>query len=574
MKLFLYYASHSLINTIKKLMKTWVSVILIMFVVFALFGGLMSMFFDGDDDSDASETTETTASEVIDEGTGDTTKDITAEVAEDGTAVSISVKNGFVSDMMKKYGVTTATIIDIAISAVFLLVLATNIVNSKSSGKIFMPADVPMLFATPMKPQTVLMFRLTCTLGTSLFISIFMIFQIPNLVNNLGLGIWGAISVIVVYMMILVISTLIQVAFYTITSKLKNGAANINKFLIGFYGLIGIGFIAYMTLSKLDVPTALFNYFASPSTHWVPFWGWLRGISYNAINGDLAMSGIYLGIFVASCILIMIFIWKMKADFYEDAMFAAERKAEQLDNAKRASSGATIIRDKERKASLDRTGFHYGSGANVFFFKAVFNRFRFAKLKIFSNTMIIYTLAAGVIAYIARSSGMDDPFWIPAAALGIMAFYRTLGDPIREDTSREFFILIPERPYTKILYSLLGCLAVTAIDLIVPMIVAAVMLGANPLTVFVWFLFILSVSFFATTVGTFIALSIPGESGSQIKTFVQIMFLYFGMGPSAAVIIVGILLDLLPFAMAIGVIMNATTGFLVSLLLPLFLGRK
>ena len=106
------------------------------------------------------------------------------------------------------------------------------------------------------------------------------------------------------------------------------------------------------------------------------------------------------------------------------------------------------------------------------------------------------------------------------------------------------------------------------------MIVAAVMLGTNPLTVIVWFLFILSVSFFATTVGTFISLSVPGDSGSQIKVFVQIMFLYFGMGPSAVVIILGIVLNALPVALAIGVIMNATTGFLVSLLLPLFLGRK
>ena len=570
MKLFLYYASHSLINTIKKLMKTWVSVILIMFVVFALIGGIASFFTNDDDKEDTSEPSETTISQVVE----DETESVTDEIAEEDTMINITVKNGFFSEMMKRFGVTTANIVDIAISAIFLIVLATNVINSKSSGKIFLPADVPMLFATPMKPQTVLMFRLTCTLGTSLFISIFMIFQIPNLIHNLGLSIWGAVSIIVVYMMILVISTLIQVAFYTITSKLKNGAANINIFMIGFYGLIGLGFVAYMTISKLDVPTALFNYFASPSTHWIPFWGWLRGISYNAINGNTSMSVIYLGLFIVSCILIMIFIWKMKADFYEDAMFATERKAEQIDNARRASSGATIIRNKERKASLDRTGFHFGNGANVFFFKAVFNRFRFAKLKIFSGTMIIYTLVAGVISYIARSSNMNDPFWIPTAALGIMAFYRTLGDPIREDTSREFFILIPERPYTKILYSLLGCLTVSAIDLIIPMIVAAVMLGTNPLTVIVWFLFILSVSFFATTVGTFISLSVPGDSGSQIKVFVQIMFLYFGMGPSAVVIILGIVLNALPVALAIGVIMNATTGFLVSLLLPLFLGRK
>ena len=49
---------------------------------------------------------------------------------------------------------------------------------------------------------------------------------------------------------------------------------------IMWYGvLIGIGFIAYMTITKQEVAPALFGYFARPSTHWVPFWGWLRGIS-------------------------------------------------------------------------------------------------------------------------------------------------------------------------------------------------------------------------------------------------------------------------------------------------------
>ena len=162
-------------------------------------------------------------------------------------------------------------------------------------------------------------------------------------------------------------------------------------------------------------------------------------------------------------------------------MFAAERKAEMMENAQRASNGAAIIREKERKGSIDREGFRFGSGANVFFYKAVYNRFRFATLKIFSKTMIVYLITAVTVSFVVKryATGFDDMFFIPAAAMGIIAFYRTLGDPIREDTSREFFYLIPEKGYSKILYSLLGCLAVTAIDLAVPMAVAGIMLGAG-----------------------------------------------------------------------------------------------
>ena len=570
MRLFIYYAVHSFLNTLKKLLKTWVAVFLVIGLGGALIGGIIGLVASAvvKDDEPEHKIEMTDPEEKA-------TEDDKEKTDEDEFELHFSFGERL-AGQMKKYGLSTVDVADLAISVLFLIVLATNALNAKSSGKIFQPADVPMLFAAPIKPQSVLMFRLTCTLGSSFFFSLFMLYQIPNLMRNAKFGFWGALSCVIVYMLILMFSTLVQVTFYTITSKLSNGIGLTNKILIAFYSLIGIGFAGYVTVGKTELIPALFGYFASPKTHWVPFWGWLRGITYYAVKGDLMTSVIYLGLFVAACLLIIVFIWKMKADFYEDAMFAAEKKAADLENAQRSTNGAAVVREKERKGSIDREGFRFGRGANVFFYKAVYNRFRFAKLKIFSTTMIVYLIAATTSSYVVDryATGFDDMFFIPAAILGVMAFYRTLGDPIREDTSREFFLLIPEKGYTKILYSLLGCLAVTAIDLAVPMIIAGAMLGTNPVTVLVWFLFILSISFFATNAGTFIALSLPVEHAQTLRSILQMMFLYFGLGPSAVAVIVGILLHQLVLALAVGVVMNAIAGFLLSLLLPLFLGRK
>ena len=106
------------------------------------------------------------------------------------------------------------------------------------------------------------------------------------------------------------------------------------------------------------------------------------------------------------------------------------------------------------------------------------------------------------------------------------------------------------------------------------MIIAGIILGTNPLIILLWLLFILSISFFATVVGTFIALSIPGESAQTIKTVIQIMFMYFGLAPSAIAVGAGIYFGQVVIALLIGTVMNVITGFLVSLLLPVFLGRK
>ena len=559
MRLFFYYFTRTFVNTIKKLMKTWVAVIVIMMVFGGLIGFGSSFLERGLKDGS---------------GTDVTTEDVTDEDGDPDSEIESAMDEWRFETLMKKYDLKKEQVVDLAISALFLLLLATNIINSQNSSKIFLPADVPMLFASPLKPQSVLMFRLISTLGTSLIISLFMLFQIPNFVHNLGFGIWGALSMVIVYAMILVFSTLVQVVFYTITSKMKSGTGNIKNALAVVYGLIAVGFAVFTFANKMSVAESLFAFFANPSTHWVPFWGWLRGISYYAIAGDVTMSLVYLGLFIVACILLILFVWKMKADFYEDAMFAAEHKAEQLESAKNASKGAVMKRDKERKGKIDREGFHYGSGANVFFYKAVFNRFRFAKLKIFSTTMIVYTVIAGVVAWLARTAPFDDTFFIPAAVLGVMAFYRTLGDPIREDTSRDFFVLVPEKHYAKIMYSLLGCLAVTAIDLALPMVISAVILGASPVSVIVWFLFILSISFFATVVGTLISLSLPKDQMQTISVIVQMMFFYFGLTPSAAAVILGVVTGHLAIAVVAGAAINLITGFLVSLFLPLVLGRK
>lgn len=566
MRLFLYYASHSLLNTIKKVMKTWVAFILIV-IVFGTVVGLVTSLFTKNSKS-GKDTTDTAVTTVVDgeEGQGE---ELTLEDAADG-----SFAKSKIGQMMKKYNITKEQIVDLAISAVFLLVLATNILNAQNSSKIFLPADVPMLFSSPMRPQSVLMFRLLCTLGTSLIVSLFMLFQIPNLTINAGLSLWGAVSLVIVYAMILVFSTLVQVIFYTITSRMKTGTGNIKTFLAVVYGAVFLGFAAFTAITKLSLVEGLFAYFASAKTHWVPFWGWLRGISYYACIGDMKMSMIFLGLFVVACAVLVLIIWKLKADFYEDAMFAAEHKAEQLESAKKAAKGGVATREKERKASLDREGFHYGSGANVFLYKAVFNRFRFAKLRIFSTTMIVYTIVAGVVAWFARGYSHGDAFFIPAAVLGVMAFYRTMGDPIREDTSKDFFMLIPETHHKKLMYSILGSLSVTAIDLVLPMVVAAIMLKANPLNVLVWFAFVLSISFFATVVGTLISLSLPKDQAQTISVVVQMIFLYFGLTPSAMALIIGILVGHVLTAVAVGCAINVLIGFLVSLILPSVLGRK
>ena len=411
-----------------------------------------------------------------------------------------------------------------------------------------------------------------------------MIAQVPNWVHNLKLPVWCAWSISVAYIVVLIFGTLLQVAVYTLTCNTKKGAGNIANYLLLFYGVLAAAFVAYTIITKQDILTAAFNFFGSKKAFWIPFYGWIRGLVYFAITGEVMKSLLYLGLNIVSCVLIIILIWNVKADFYEDAMFASEKVAQKLENAKNASKGGVGTREKNRSENLKRDGFAKGWGASVYYHKAVYNRLRFAPGQIFSKTFIIATLISGFCSWLATKlpEMQMGRYWLPAAALGMVAFYRSMGNPLEEDTSREFFILIPETPFKKIWSSLLGVLAVCALDLAIPLMIPRLLdrfffkeaLGTNPFSVLIWFLFILSITMFATTVGTFINLSVPGEAGATIKTMIQMMFIYFGILPEVGFVIVGALFGFVEPALLAGVIFNVGLSFLFVGLSTRFLGNR
>ena len=555
MRLFVYYAFHTIVNTLKKLLKTWVAFFIVIMVAASLLGLLVGRLVPLIEKSFKSE--ETQIEQTIDE----------KEAEEHISKLSV---------FLTERNLTKYDMVDMVVVAAFLFFVTLTIATVNKGGELFKPADVPLLFASPMKPQSVLMFRLMNSLGMNIVVGFYMVFQIPNLVNSLKISVWSAFIILFAYILTMLFSTLVQIAFYTLSRNSKKGTVNIGSVLIGFYAVLLVAFIAYTTITKQEVGLAAFKFFGNKYTFFIPFLGWIRGMVYYSMMGDVVKTVIYTSLFVVACIVTVIIIWNVKADFYEDAMFATERVAAKLENAQKAQKGGTVTRDKDRGANLERDGFHFGSGASVFFYKTVYNRLRFAKFKLFSKTFVINLLIAVGGSWVAGKikNPLLDPFLIPVAAMALFAFYRTMGNPLDEDTSREFFILIPDSPLKKIWSTLLGVVTVCAIDISIPMIVAAVMTKTSPMVAVGWFVFILSLSLFGTTVGAFVSISIPGDHAQTVKMMVQIMFVYFGVLPSMGFVIAGIILKNMAVMLLLGAVFDVIAGAFFTLITPHFLTNR
>ncbi len=544
MKLFGYYVWHSFVNQLKKLFKTWV---LIFFVCcFAL--GI-----------------------VIGVGAG-MLSDLNDTQNPDTPPIGEEVPPGEEEPISPE---EVLPVVELAIGGIILAVILFQIIGADKNGsKIFLPADVVLLFASPMKPQSVLLFRLMTNLGAVIISSIYLLFQVPNLVLNLGLSIWSAIGIMFGLLLTFAIGKLLQVLTYTVCSTHIKIKKNIRKGVYAVVILVAAAFVLYSNSAKLGYFEAAKAFFNAPVSRYIPVWGWLKAFCMAALEENLSAALASLAALAAFVAVLAVVIWRIKADFYEDAMAKSEETAQLLENARAEKSTGFVKRKKDRSEKLRRDGLNYGSGASMFFFKSMYNRFRFAHFYIFTKTSETYLVAALAISALFKFAIQQDGFLIVVLAVSGLAFFRTLGNPLVEDTKKDFFKMIPESAGKKLFWSVAGGTANCLLDALPAFIVAAIFFGTNPFVVLAWLPFVISIDFYGSNVGMFIELSVPVAAGKVIKQVVQIMFIYFGLLPDIALIAVGFIIDSVPLFALIAAAVNFAIGGLFLALSPLFLEPK
>ncbi|MBO4290808.1 MAG: hypothetical protein J5898_02735 [Lachnospiraceae bacterium] len=559
MRMFGYYAFHSFINQLKKIFKTWIMVFIVVMLIFGVLVGLIAGGIASASEKRKQQMQQ--AEEMIQE--------MQEQEAEEAAEAQVE---SFKEKMDRVIGMNN--LIELIVGAVLILVLGLSVVNAdKSSGKIFLPADVTLLFSSPLKPQSVMLFRLSTQLGSILIMGIYFLGQLPNLTINLGLSPWTSLTMILAFSLSIMYGLLLQLLLYSLSSV----SADVKKWFRPALGVlllaVTLGFILYQKGTGLEYAAAATAFFNGRLTRLIPIWGWMKGLVMYSIEDNLSGFGMCLAVLILFGIFLIYMIWNIKADFYEDAMAKSEEVAELLERAKTDRSTGRR-RKKDRNEKLKRDGMRYGLGANVFFFKSMYNRFRFAHFGIFTKTMEVYFAAAVIIGLLCRYSFMTKSVLPLAITFGILVFLRSLGNPLEEDTKMDYFIMIPEDTWMKVFWSLMAGVANTAMDLILPLILGALIIGANPLLALPWLLIILSVDIYSTLVGAFIFLSVPVSAGYQIKQMIQIMFIYFGLLPDITVLGVGIALGHTTVSLIIATAINLALGAIFFGLAPIFLEPK
>ena len=545
MRMTLYYLTHAFKNQVRKLFRTWVAVFLLVCLcigfIFGFAAAGLSSLFEEESPPDQ---------EIVETLPGET----------ETPPLDVETRN---------------EIIELAVGGIVLFVLAFSVaLADKSGGSIFLMADVNLLFPAPIKPQTVLLFRLIMQAATSIVATVYLLFQIPNLIN-LGLDAGVIFAMLGAWLLLMIFSKLLSVLLYTVTTTHPQIKRYLRPALFGTLLVIALAYYLYYQQGAGNYLDAAFGFFNGPFTRYIPLWGWLKGLVLYAMEGRVAGALLSLLALLLLAAVLALMIWHIKADFYEDAM---ARSAETAEKQAQMQSGKNQLhtRKKERADKLQREGFHRGQGAAVYFHKAMYNRFRFAHLRVFTKTSETYLLVSAGISLLLLLVIKNNFFPAVPIALGVFTFFRSLGNPISQDISQETFFMVPDTAHRKIFFSFAAGVLNSAMDLLPAFVLAAVALRANPGVALVWYLLVVSLGAYSDSIGMFIDLSLSTGLSQTVRSLVQILFIYFGLAPAAVLIVLGFAFDKLILFTMLTVLVNLGIAGLSLALSPLFMirGRK
>lgn len=555
MRLWGYYALHTFINTIKKIFKSKVMiVILCSFLIGGVVGGSVGFISSLVEDQ-----AQTESSVSKDDKTNDP-----AQMEEDFMTVH--------ADAIRE-SIPAATMI------LLLVVVLWGIYGgSKKGSDFFLMADANILFAAPLKAQTVLMFRLSFQMLALLFFTFYLIFQVPSMKLILGLDNFAIVAIFLAWGMLLFMSKLMSVFTYTLTATYKH----LKKYVVPFVFAVGILVVAatgavYISTGNDYMATLRLTYGADWSNY-IPVFGWYKAMVMNAINGHVFASLGYMALNLVFLIALVWGIWHIKADFYEDALAGAQKRD---DMTKAALEGRNINKDKKQSAKRTQKLEHKvrksyelkGWGASVFLHKSILNRRRFSKFGFVTNTLLLYLAIGGLgAAFMAYKTDLRE-ISVIGLIMALTLFFRNFGNPIEIESSHNWLFLVPEDPYKKVLYAILAGSVDCVLDLLPGIVVATVILRGNPLMALLWLATLVSMDFMFSCFGLLLQAILPSSAMDVVKSMLQMMLRAFIIVVIAIAFAIGTVLQGLALGAVFCMFTSLAVGTICFIVYPSLLHR-
>jgi hypothetical protein len=189
-------------------------------------------------------------------------------------------------------------------------------------------SDVNLIFVSPIKPQTVLLYGIIKKIALELLASIYILYQIPNALRNFNVPVINQIVLILSFLIFqLIFCNMLKLFIFALNTKHSMLGQVIRQTIKGLLIVITTG--ALFVLVRGDIKATwekLLNIVVHSS--WIgdiPIVGWMREISIQVIKGMNISILLYLLLFLLISILMLYITYNLKLDYYEDMLSGAEQ---------------------------------------------------------------------------------------------------------------------------------------------------------------------------------------------------------------------------------------------------------
>lgn len=605
MKLWGYYALHTFWNSIKKMFRSSVIVVIFgmifIFGIFGVVGGIAGSFIEdelsenqlnGEDREgygDSAYGYYNASGEFLfyddlyEEGLGGWDEEGNFIYYEDAYEQGLGYYDEF-GDFIFYYEELTEEdvaqimmIVELIVAAVVFIILVFGVRSGMKQGSdIFMMADVNFLFTAPMKPQSVLLFRLTFQMLTIFAGTLYLLFQIPNLVINLNLSIETCFVIYFSLILALVMQKVVSVGMYTYTATHEKIKKYVMPVAIGL-GILLVVMTVLIYYMTGDIWTTLEYTWASTWSRYIPIVGWIKAIVFHAINGNIVAAGVYFVLTLIGIGGLTYLVWQMKADFYEDAMTGAQKREDLLLAASENRKSIEVNTDAVKKKSKRKVDSELppildkAKGVDVFLAKELLVRMRLAKFGVVTNTMLWYFLISIGISLLNVFIFEVHNFTLVGFIFMFVLFFRNYGNPIAQETSMNWLFLVPESPYKKVFYSMVAGTCATCLDLLPAMLVATIMMGLNLGVVMLWYVVLITMDFMLSGVGLLLEALFPASALDTVKSMLQLILKFVVIIFIVVAIVIGVVIGSLELGLVINLVMNLVIGAVTFMIYPAML---
>ena len=573
LKLAFWFMIKTLINSIRKSLKG-ILIFLGVIVFFVVIGIGGAMLFGGEESTTPEDSYTENQENVVDNEEDEVDQTLGLDMKEDGTLV-------LYLDYVP-YDITDL-VIQLVVGWIVLFFLVYGIYGgTKNAMSIFQMPDVNFLFPAPMKPQSVLLFRLIGQIGTTLVASIYLIFQLPNIIMNFRISVGAAVMMLVAFLLLCIFQKFLSVLVYVVSGTYPRLKSYIKPVCALLLGIPVVMVSYYHQIVGYNIVKSLEMVFHSKVSYYIPFWGWFKAIIYYSIHGNIAFVVVNsLAVCMGTALMIWI-TWQLRVDFYEDAITSATDSAVIQQKMENALAGGTVygVERKGRKAKIwDKRrerplSFGNSVGAKAFYTKTIGNRKRFyGWYGVLSSTATTYLTFGGSVATAFLLFKASDAFTPVIITIAILMFFHSFTNPLDFELAVNFIRLVPEPPYKVLGWSILGQAIDGAIDLVPIMVLSSLVLQVSPTTAILWYLVLVSMHIFYGCLSLMIDLFLGAFLPALLVNLCQI-FLRLAPGiPLLFVLSLGMLTGNQALALLGMAAIYFTCSVLVFLPCPYFLHR-